>query len=266
MKNTIRRFLLPLLKQFAFDFSYSHPWVKGTKIFMNSFTHKGYWFYGKNRELQSMVLFSQLISPGMLVIEVGGHIGFISNFFSHLVGAKGRVIVFEPGGNNLPYTRKNLQTLTNVTLEEKGVGNFDGHMDFFEDSLTGQNNSFVENFSGLESNKQIAYVDVSVARRKVEIVKLDTYLSNQVPGFIKIDVEGFEYEVLLGASSILKHHPILMVEIQAKQDEIYHLLSSLGFRFFDEMKQEITSVGGMQVNVFCLHKETHSNLINTILG
>jgi FkbM family methyltransferase len=266
MKNTMRRFLLPLLKQFAFDFSYPHPWVEGKRIFMNSFTHKGYWFYGKKREFQSMKLFSQLIAPGMLVIEVGGHIGFISNFFSHLVGSKGRVIVFEPGGNNLPYTRKNLQALSNITLEEKGVGNFDGSMDFFEDSLTGQNNSFVEDFSGLESNKKIAYVDVSVARRKVEIVKLDTYLSNQAPNFIKIDVEGFEYEVLLGASAILKQYPIVMVEIQAKQDEIYSFLHGMGFRFFNEMKQEITSMENMQVNVFCLHNEAHRNVIKTIFG
>ena len=47
---------------------------------------------------------------------------------------------------------------------------------------------------------------------KVDMVKLDSYFKIK-PTFIKIDVEGYEYEVLKGAKKILKTRPKLEIEI-----------------------------------------------------
>jgi len=97
---------MPLLKATAFDLSIAHPWVPPSRFRLNSFRHKGYWYHGKSRELRTMQLFAKLIRPNDTVAEVGGHIGFISMFFAKLVGDNGRVVVFEPGSNNLPYLRQ----------------------------------------------------------------------------------------------------------------------------------------------------------------
>ena len=82
----LRALILPIIKWTAFDFSMKHPWSNNGKVRLNSFLHKGYWYHRKNREKRSMLLFSSLIKEGDTVVEVGGHIGFISTYFASLVG------------------------------------------------------------------------------------------------------------------------------------------------------------------------------------
>lgn len=101
-KPLFRRIALPLLKLFNRDILIDHPWA-GSKLKLALFEHKGYWFYGKNRERDEMIAFGCFLQPGALVLEVGGHIGFTTLYFSELVTSSGRVIVFEPGPNNLKY-------------------------------------------------------------------------------------------------------------------------------------------------------------------
>lgn len=140
----LRRFILPLLRKFSFDFQGRHPWVDGLSFCLNSFLHKGYWFFGAERERHTMILFARLISPGMHIVEVGGHIGFISGYFAKLTGPRGSVTVFEPGRNNLKYTRKNISTicsiptLANVNLVEMAVGEHDGAAHFLKTILRGK--------------------------------------------------------------------------------------------------------------------------------
>jgi FkbM family methyltransferase len=255
--NFLRRLYMPLLQTTAMDFRIQHHWVPGRKIALNSFKHKGYWYHGKRRERRSMELFARLIKPGMTIVEVGGHIGYMSVYFEHLASPSGRVIVFEPGSNNLPYIRKTVSDIFAITLEEKGVGKQDGYLDFFEESLTGQNNSFVENFDGLAENREVSYVNVNVTPRKVELVSLDSYCNGLTPDFIKIDVEGFEYDVLLGASDTLKKKPRIMVEVQKNQAAIFKLLQSAGYRLFDDQGHEARDEINSVTNIFCLHSVAH---------
>src|SRR5690349_12289207 len=102
----LRRILIPLLNRWSpGDITLRHHWT-GESVRLHSFRHKGYWYHGRRREEETMRLFSQLLKPGDSVIEVGGHIGYISLYFKALV-EHGDVFVFEPGANNLPYIRQN---------------------------------------------------------------------------------------------------------------------------------------------------------------
>lgn len=72
---------------------------------------------------------------------------------------------------------------------------------------------------------------ISSKSTRIEIVTLDSLNLN--PFFIKIDVEGMEMSVLLGAfDTISRFKPIILVEIQSKNsfDEISNLLSNLNYR------------------------------------
>jgi FkbM family methyltransferase len=55
-----------------------------------------------------MTSLGKLIRSGETIVEIGGHIGYLSIYLSDLVGPQGRVYVFEPGPNNIPYIRKNI--------------------------------------------------------------------------------------------------------------------------------------------------------------
>lgn len=67
---------------------------------------------------------------------------------------------------------------------------------------------------------------------KVKTDKLDSicFQNNFQPNFVKIDVEGAEYDVLLGARHILKGVRAMMVEISNNENDIINLLNNLGFR------------------------------------
>jgi hypothetical protein len=67
---------------------------------------------------------------------------------------------------------------------------------------------------------------------------LDDAIKNQSPTFIKIDVEGYEIEVLKGATEILKTRPKLEVEIHCaafknRLEDVKELLSYIPFSAYD---------------------------------
>lgn len=266
--SVLRRLIMPLLRITAIDMTIRHPHVRKVRISLNSFMHKGYWFHRKLREKNSMYLFSRLIKPGNQVVEVGGHIGFISIYFAHLLGAGGRLTVFEPGANNLPYVRRNIKAALalgpEIKLIEKAVGDRVGEVVFFEESLTGQNNSAVADFEGLKRNANFAFTTVSTSKTFVPMTTLDNEI-NGIVDFIKVDVEGFEKFVLLGAKELIERcKPALMVEIQADEVDIFNFFSDRGFLMFSENGLSLMSPPELRGNVFVLHSVAHANALESI--
>ena len=92
------------------------------RIRLHAFAHRGYWFRGRNRERDTMALYSRLIDPGSVVFDVGGHIGYTALYFASLVGPLGRVLVAEPAPNNLRYLRYNIRAHPTISLFEIGIG------------------------------------------------------------------------------------------------------------------------------------------------
>jgi len=172
--------------------------------------------------------------------------------------------VFEPGVNNLPYIRRNIKEVNNIILFEKAVGDFIGEVDFFEDDLTGQNNSIVENFKGFEVNAAVSYVDSQVKRTRVHMVTLDSEIKSSVD-FIKIDIEAGECKALLGSKKMLEEQkPILMVEIQADEEVIYTFFNKLGYSLFTPELVRIADYTELSGNIFCLHAVKHKEQIKKI--
>ncbi|MDB9985051.1 FkbM family methyltransferase [Gammaproteobacteria bacterium] len=236
------------------------------KLKLNLFKHKGYWYHGKSREANSMTLFKKIIKQDDIVIEVGGHIGFITQYFSQLVGPKGKVIVFEPGSNNLPYIKTNIKVLSNVLLEEKAVGKEDGFITFYEEGLTGQNNSVVKNFDGLITNKNLANVSYDYIQRDVKLISLDQYLDQfERLDFIKIDIEGGEWDALQGFNKmIFLLKPVIMVEVQTERQEILKFFKDMDYILFNPNMYQIDNTKDLNKNIFCFHKEKHADLMSCI--
>lgn len=267
-ENPLLRSLgLPLLKALNRDILIRHHWLD-RQVKLNLFTHKGYWFHGRHREAEEMRAIRALITPGNSVVEVGGHIGYISLWFAECAAQNsgGSVTVFEPGSNNLPYIRQNVADVGNVRLIEKGCGSAAGKLEFFEDSLTGQNNSFVASFEGLRSNVEAApNVDVQINKRIVDVVRLDSELGHISPDFIKIDVEGYELPVLQGASGWYgsgRKPPIIMIEVQADHDAIGAWMHERGYTLFDIYGEEIRAIPHLTLNLFALHREYHAAVLS----
>lgn len=251
----LRRIILPVLKRLnPGDIRIKHHYT-GKKFTLHSFRHKGYWYHGANRERKTMEFFKRNIAPESTVFEVGGHIGYITNYFASIVGERGKIYVFEPGTNNLPYIRKNVQDLSQVALIEKAVSNQSGTVEFFLDDLTGQNNSIVEDYEQFQVNRKLAFVESKIAKVAVEAITLDEFIAEHglKPDFIKIDIEGAELMALEGMENCLKtHRPQLMVEITNNVSEVCAFLHAANYQLFNEEGVPIDTSNRSIGNVFCI--------------
>jgi FkbM family methyltransferase len=255
----LRPLAIGLLRLTKIDIRIANPWTKHS-LFLNSFHHKSYWFFGKVRENATMLMLAKCIATGDTVIEIGGHIGFISQYLSKLVGRSGRVIVFEPGSNNLSYIRKNLRNLPNVTLVEVAISNICGTTRFYEDNVTGQNNSLLPNYENAEAVAKSHGVRLKKHVAEVPVTTLDAYVQayKLSPDFIKMDIEGAELNALLGSSSTLAHVRGLMIEVTRNHAAVASLLRERGFQTFSAEGEELLNLQ-FSGNIFALRAYADSS-------
>jgi FkbM family methyltransferase len=173
------------------------------------------------------------LAYGDAFIDIGANKGDFAIHASILVGPTGRVIAFEPEPENCKWIRKSIEksNVKNIVLEEAAIGETKGDLQLFLGKKSGWH-SFVPNQQN-QNKKPII----------VKVHSLDEYMAER-PALnlkvIKIDVEGFEKQVLLGAEKTLGQSGelILLVDIHpshgVNHDEIFGILRELGFSLFEE--------------------------------
>ncbi len=157
---------------------------------------------------KEMRLISPYLTQGDVVVDVGANLGFMSGIFSTLIGAKGRVYSFEP--SPLVYS-KLLQVITsnrydNVSAYNLGCGSKDQSLVLHGSSSSGG--------ASLRPNPRSENPAHGV--QTVQVVRLDDFLGPKLErlDFLKIDTEGFEDEVLLGAERTLERFmPVVYIEL-----------------------------------------------------
>jgi len=138
---------------------------------------------------------------------VGANIGQHSLFMSQFVGETGSVYSFEPLQSNTDSIKKSLKlnNSQNVTVETMAVGEEDTEVKMF-----------VPETSNDRSSRELIGMTTENFE-KVKMTKLDTYFADTKINFVKIDTEGFESEVLSGASKIIfNHKPKILLEYAPK--------------------------------------------------
>jgi FkbM family methyltransferase len=250
------RTVTPLLQRFHVgDIVVRHHWT-GKPIVIHSFKHRSYWYHGRRREHDAMSLFSRLCRPGDWVIDVGGHIGYVSVYLSSLVGEHGRVTVFEPGPNNLPYLRRNISGTSGIDLIEKAVTDQPGSVELFIEDLSGQNNSIIRDYRTLANNLRRTGINHTAARSVLvpcTTLDLEVAARGQRPSLVKIDVEGAELHVLKGTQSTLAGtSTALVLEITENSDEVCELLRQHDFMMFTPQGEAVNRTSGRRGDFVCI--------------
>jgi FkbM family methyltransferase len=148
-----------------------------------------------------------LVKSGMTVLDIGANIGGTALGFSKIVGSEGAVIAFEPDQINYQKASHNilLNDASTIKLMNIGLGNENKTYKLYavNDENRGMNRI-------LEHSSTHPFTEINV--RKLDEVITETGIKRV--DLIKIDVEGFEMNVLQGAISVLKtYKPVLFIEL-----------------------------------------------------
>lgn len=149
-----------------------------------------------------------LVSPEYTILDIGTNIGSTLLQFANLTKEKGMVFGFEPDQINYKECVKNigLNNLKNIAVENIGLGNEKGSFNLVVDTETNRGGNRIS-FNN-EPQKTSTIINVE---------RLDDWIINKNitrVDIIKIDVEGFEMNVLKGALETLnKFKPQLFIEL-----------------------------------------------------
>lgn len=156
------------------------------------------------------------INKGETVLDIGAHKGGYLYFFRKKIGKKGTIYAFEPQSILFNYLQNLKSTFNwkNVKVENIALS----------DTITSVKLYIPKNKKDKDSSPGATILESNIKTKqfKTEEVITDTIdnycdKNGLVPNFIKIDVEGNDLKVLLGASNILKkHRPKLIVEIEER--------------------------------------------------
>lgn len=184
------------------------------------------WAAGKY-ERGTTRLITNLLQPGMAMVDIGAHIGYYTLLGARAVYPKGHIYALEPDPSLLQLLRKNVKVNGYeqlVTIVPKACTSSSGKASFYEGSL---------------------YTDINGAGLSVDTISLDEFFS--AGGWpridlVKMDIEGAEKEALDGMRELSKRNPwlklivefnpVMMDHASVEPKEFFGMLQTLGFRSF----------------------------------
>lgn len=150
-------------------------------------------------EFEEMAFFLQLARPGDLFLDVGANIGSYSVLVPNETGCDS--ISFEPIPQTFSFLKRNMEVngLSSPChrLHNAGVGDSKAFLRFSSDRDTTNSVMSDDEDGGIE----------------VEVVPLDEVVPSGRTCWMKVDVEGFEMDVIQGATRVLREVGGLVIEL-----------------------------------------------------
>lgn len=204
------------------DTAHGPMWVFKSDIYVSrSLSTYGEYVHAENE------VFSQIVKPGMTVVEVGANIGAHAVTLARAC-APGPYYGFEPQQRVFQVLTANavINGITNALLYPEAIGDREGMMVIDQPDY-----SAAGNFGSvsLDSKNQQPR-----RRLPVRVSKLDSW-GLSACHLLKIDVEGWECQVIEGAKgTISKHRPIIYTENdRAKtQGQLIEMIAGLNYKLY----------------------------------
>jgi len=205
----------------------------GSSIFVSPGSALRYWRRDLNRvDPALLAAVDELVSTGDTVWDVGANCGLFAFAAARRAGENGRVLAIEPDAW--------LVNLLHRSAGQRGAGcarvdvlsaaaSVQVGLAYLQIAERGRSSNHLDSTAG---NSQAGGTRAAQSTLSLSLDwLLDIY---PAPSVLKIDVEGFEIEVLKGGSRVLSLHPKLHCEVGDRNTvEVTRILKSYGYSLFD---------------------------------
>ncbi len=167
-------------------------------------------FYGRSLlhrggiESAATAGFRAQVKPAITVVDVGANVGHYTLTAAARLAGTGRVVAFEPDPGAGERLRRNvaLNEFSNVTIHPAAVGDTDGPAELYRDAGNSGGHSLYE-----------CNVSRNGDHCTTNVVRLDTVFGDDTVDLIKIDAQGADDLVLIGAEQLLRRsRPAILLE------------------------------------------------------
>jgi len=210
------------------------------------------WTYLQNLMLDPLLseTIKNNLKDGGIFVDIGANNGFFSLLASTLVGSTGKVLAIEPTRRTFDRLTGNIELngFNNILTLNVACGEANAEKEFQDYGSFDGSNSFVHMKGGKPTY--------------VKVERLDgIYPWDKKPDFVKIDVEGYEREVLLGArNTILQNDSVTVVaeynrSILRKKGEEYSAVIRLLTEYGFEIHEMVDSLVDISKRVVKSHRD-----------
>ncbi len=157
---------------------------------------------GNNEPAEVMQQFCSWFKPGSVFYDVGSNIGFYS-FIANRYIVSGKIYAIEP----MPFNNRLFKELlllnkekvakNNIEILEFAIADTEKEVEFSNDEVFAEGNTYV--------SSAVAFAGEKIKIQCYSVDKL-VQMGYAVPDVIKIDIEGAEYDALIGAAGTLKKY------------------------------------------------------------
>lgn len=187
-------------------------------------------------EKGTIQLLEKYLKEGSTFLDIGANIGLMSVIASKQVGANGIVYAVEANPNTVPILQTNidLNACKNVEVIPVALSDASGTAVLFENWEVNRGGASLIS----QSNEEQGF--------DVKMERLDDLFDENTPvQLVKIDVEGFEPQVLRGGMNWLrKQQPVFIIEVSEKREkevgpspaEVMELVQTIGEYSFYKQK------------------------------
>ena len=152
-------------------------------------------------------IIEKILKQGMTFVDIGANIGYFSLLASSLVGDKGLVIAFEPNFKTYSNFKKTIEnnSIKNIKLYDCALGDWVGNALLYPNHEDKNNATATLVNVGQKEGYEIKVNTLDNIIEKLDLKKID---------YLKIDVDGYEPNVLKGASNALKSKIIKNIQLE----------------------------------------------------
>jgi FkbM family methyltransferase len=209
------------------------------------------------------------VKPGMTVLDIGANIGFYTVLLARLVGSKGRVFSFEPDPENFRHLVSCTRNYPQVVTEQCAVGSKSGTITLYHSRFMN-----VDHRTYQCNDDRIPV--------QVQCITIDEYIPKDLTiDFIKLDVQGYEYNVLLGAQERVRRSPTIALLVEywpyglatagIRPNDLLNFLEQTGLHPVLERLQKWESIKDETIkhnesyytDIFLIKKESNDNVSRT---